>query len=105
MRRIPGDPTGPRLERMVDTLIVMGLMDEATAALTAWEAGEGREQPAARLTFYLVALRFVSALQRPSDASAIDDFRRVADRYVAAGGEYANVVAPWIQSAAALPRR
>ena len=102
LRQVPGDPTGGRAHRIIESLIVIGLMDDALVALTAWEAGEGREQPAARPTFYLVALRYAAALQPSADAGAIDAFRLLADRYVTAGGEYADVVAPWLQSVAAL---
>jgi VWFA-related protein len=105
LRAMPGEPSGRRADRLVEALLVVGLTDEALAALVAWETGEGRERPAARLTFYLVALRYAAALQPAADARAIDDFRRLADRYVAAGGEYADLVAPWIQSAASLGAR
>jgi len=102
LREMPGEPSGRRANRLVEALLVVGLTDEALAALVAWEAGEGREQPAARLTFYLVALRYAAVLQPNADARAIEDFRRLADRYVAAGGEYADLVTPWIQSAATI---
>jgi VWFA-related protein len=105
LRRIPGEPSGRHALRTVEALMVIGLMDEAMAALVAWESGEGREQPAGRQMFYLVALRYAAALQLSADARAIDDFRRAADRYVTAGGEYADMVAPWIQSTAALEAR
>jgi VWFA-related protein len=105
LRGMPGEPSGRRADRLVEALLVVGLTDEALAALVTWEAGEGREQPAARLTFYLVALRYAAALQPTADARAIDEFRHLADRYVTAGGEYADLVAPWIQSAAALQVR
>jgi hypothetical protein len=105
LRQMPGEPTGRRLQRTIDVFTVMGMMDEATTALEAWAAGEGRGEPAGRLMFYLVALRFAAALQPSAGAATIDDFRRLADRYVSAGGEYANVVTPWIESAAALTAR
>ncbi len=104
LRQMPGEPADRRLHRLVEALMVVGLMDEAERALVAWEAGDGRDQPAGRLTFYLVALRFIAALQPSADAQALDAFRRAADRYVAAGGEYANIVTPWLQSAVALER-
>jgi hypothetical protein len=102
---IPGAPAGRHLERLVEALIIVGRTNDATAALTMWEAGEGREQTGARLMFYLVALRFAAALAPAADAQAVAEFRRVADRYVAAGGEYAPIVTPWLQSAVALDRR
>ena len=85
-----------------DPLIVVGRMDEAMDALLAWEAAEGRDEPTARLAFYLIALRYAAVLEPGADATTVDEFRRVAEAYVTGGGEYADMVGPWIQSTAGM---
>lgn len=102
LRGIPEPRSTPTTHRLIDALVIVGQLDEATTLLRAWEASGGAEQPASRLAFYLVALRYAAVIESGADGAALDEFRRTAGRYVAADGEFADMVGTWIQSTAGL---